>query len=460
VYLVLSSPARHFCYAVVLGESTMRRIRGMTVLVGSLASCYGWTPNEGEIRDAHPRDGSAETHDAGDDADAPDNAADGACLVPDRDHDGEPSLACGGDDCDDDDPLIHPGAPDNAGRWAFHDACSGDGFAVTAAGVAHFLCYAGPLSPYHAVWLDGDWVAEPVFSDPVPIVNEQDLALAPDATPHAAFVEISGEERGTDTLVHAVRGADGTWSSEVVATAAGIWSLAGHVAIDASGAVQLAVVTMDSARTERLRYATNASGRWLLEDILPGEAAPIAFAFAVEPSGRPHLLCTVSEFDGNVLYHVVRADDGWVREVVPARSGPGAVHLACDAAGTTHMLFDSLDGTPYGSDAGGTWRFEALEPGGSQLGADLALGPDGAPHVAYLVLGWDFAYDLRYARRTPSGWVREEVQAELPTWSPRAVVLGIDDSGAAHLRYVDTYATNAAGTAADGLDQDCDGIDG
>jgi hypothetical protein len=70
----------------------------------------GSTRSDRGTSDADARDGSpAEDGREGDEPDGPDSS----CW--DHDGDGHPSIDCGGDDCDDGDPAIYPGAPDTCG---------------------------------------------------------------------------------------------------------------------------------------------------------------------------------------------------------------------------------------------------------------------------------------------------------------------------------------------------------
>lgn len=68
------------------------------------------------------------------------------CPEPDRDGDGHDDVACGGDDCDDDDGAVHPGAQDAAG-WTRRTVAAGEHFdpsiAFDAANVA-WLAFRDP----------------------------------------------------------------------------------------------------------------------------------------------------------------------------------------------------------------------------------------------------------------------------------------------------------------------------
>ncbi len=63
---------------------------------------------------------------------------DDTAICPDRDHDGYADIACGGTDCDDSDPAVHPGAPENCSSTKDMDC---DGKIPTCP--AGTLCVAG-----------------------------------------------------------------------------------------------------------------------------------------------------------------------------------------------------------------------------------------------------------------------------------------------------------------------------
>ena len=136
--------------------------------------------------------------------------------------------------------------------------------------------------------------------------------------------------------------------------------------------------------------------------------------------------------------------------------------MAVDAAGTLHVLFGSE--TPYATNASGGWTFERFAPGtAGGSGGELALDGAGTPHAAFGTATGDFSYLLQHARRTADGWVVEQVEPwRLGTLD--GVSIAVDAAGDVHIGYVRDsgigYATTRGGTDSDGVDQDCDGVDG
>jgi hypothetical protein len=232
-------------------------------------------------------------------------------------------------------------------------------------------------------------------------------------------------------------------------------------AADASGVVHLAFIADIAGSTRRLRHATEAGDGWVVEAIDSGGADVNRHDLALDPTGAVHLLFTVNVGETLELRHAVRRGDRWETEVVAARAGSGSVSLIFDPAGVPIAVYTALDEAPFGMQTGGTWTFERIaEPAEGWFGGTPAAGPDGVPQIAYFALGWDFMTELRLGRRTSSGWVREQVLPETDSWYGDPPRMEVDATGAVHMILDNLYITNAGGVAADGIDQDCDGVDG
>src|SRR5262245_29175674 len=189
----------------------------------------------------------------------------------DQDGDGHLAGSCGGDDCNDADPAVHPAAPDlNAvpGPWTTSRVLtrargtdSGTAIAVDRSGGVHIAYAAGPsVGLQYARRAGQGWQVESVGApdDPGPDIAgfpwDRKPAIAVDArgAVHIIYSTSAG-------IRHAVRGA-GIWTTETL-------DPAGHgssaIAI-APGAVHVAYTASDG-----LRHATGGGGSWTIDLVDP-----------------------------------------------------------------------------------------------------------------------------------------------------------------------------------------------
>ena len=384
------------------------------------------------------------------------------CDVADADADGHAAAACGGDDCDDTDPSVHPGAPDDAaGTWTLSTVAPGPGtfrstaLALDAADEPH-LAYVDKTST-DLLWAgrDGDvWKTEVVADAWSGPTRSASLVIDPAGVSHIAYAasglryatggpgawqtEVVDETAGTgyhNTSMVAAGGDlhvayrqlssifyqrfDGAvWSFQVVASNGSAYGADVSIGVDGSQRVHISfesVIGGDFGQTT-LRYATSAGGDFQTEDIeeLPPKSGQTYDALAVTPEGLAH----IAYRDGSI----------------------GALRLATGESGA--WTKETVDGT---DDAGSH--------------ASIAMDARGALHIAYRAAA---AKELRHATNASGTWQIETVDGQTDTGLYTSVK--VDSKGHVHIGYVDAgestvrHATNAP--AADGVDQDCDGQDG
>lgn len=371
----------------------------------------------------------------------------------DHDADGHEAPSCGGDDCDDEDPTVFPGAPDtNVGT--------------------------------------GPWVAERILENiPGDVRGQPSIAIE-----EGGAIHVTHGEAG---LRH-VTNRTGTWVEQMIdPDADGPTSMK----VDARGVIHVSYISPAG-----LRHATDAGGDWVVATI--DEAASGASSLALDGLGTPHLLYAASG-----AAHLLRLDpDGWT-SLIAVDGGAGAPSLAVAADGSVHATFSAVTGSDSGvwymksPDAAGDWSVELVAPGSPVVSTSLALDPAGSAHIAFS-FAKDGANGLRHATNESGAWTTELVDDSDVVWSAslaasptqtgllhigyesfdvahavrsggvwslstasppgHGVSLALDPDGAVHLAHsgfsftVETFVNHVTNRAVvpDGVDQSCDGVDG
>jgi len=195
--------------------------------------------------------------DDGDACTIADRCVSGACQgTPvgggDVDGDGHTSICGGGDDCDDDDELVHPGAPDSID--ALHHA---DELVMVPTNVMK--------APHMALDSDGRRLVAWYEGTARVLMLSHDRALA-----------------STGTLVP---GPDyHTWTHAVVDASSTDVGRDPRIAVDADDAVHIAYV--DTANNT-LRYATDVGGTWVRTTVATNVAASLGIGIV---AGAPHII--------------------------------------------------------------------------------------------------------------------------------------------------------------------------
>ncbi len=373
-----------------------------------------------------------------------------------------------GTDCDD-------GALDNVvrGGWSFSDLQGGNMLQGSAslthdsAGTTH-ACFAVG-SVYHASRSGQEWSVDVVEDAGLDQPGwGGSIAIDPSSTPddpRVVCAHVSRDAASDDARIRVDRLASRAWTGETITTIpreldwAGAEAERTAIAVDGSGSTHLFF-----REAETLRYATDRNGPWRIETIDDEPGAGLWAQAELDADGALHVAyLRYREDPGPELRHATNAagtwsiepvaDDGWVVDPSMALGVDGSVHLVFG-----HWRPGAWE-LRHATDAGGSWSTDTLETGDA-AGAHTSVDVDAA---GFVHASWqDADGDLAYATNASGAWARDEIDSNEPTgyWN----ALQLDRAGVVDVLFASTspdrvrVATNRA--APDGVDQDCDGVDG
>jgi hypothetical protein len=217
----------------------------------------------------------------------------------------------------------------------------GDDGVVRAAGIdpAQFGSSEG-VEYYELV--DGTWEVTSVSGgEPIAYEFNVDLQVAPDGEPALTYFSTAGED-----LIYTHRGADGTWTLQVVDDVGDVGRYS-SLTFSPDGAAHIAYW---DATNGQVKHATNTSGSWqatsigALAGIEPGqEGARRIVAIDVESSGTPVVVFS----DTTGIWYGRGEDDRWdVDRIVTAgsRTLGQLVSMRLDRSDVAHIAFFEVTG--------------------------------------------------------------------------------------------------------------------
>ena len=219
----------------------------------------------------------------------------------------------------------------------------------------------------------GQWATQSIDSGS-PGVSTTSLVLDTAAHAHVAYV------RGTPRQMRYATNASGSWVAENVGT----------------GGFSGAALALDSQARPRIafgdsqvRYATRNGAAWTIESVDASTGGQLRIGLALDAADHAH----ISYSDSNQsVYHATNATGAWVRTTigstgdVPNGVGYGNAAIAVDAANRSHVVWlrRSPSGADlvYATDASGSWAASAIGTGAYEGSPSITLDSAGHVHVA------------------------------------------------------------------------------
>jgi hypothetical protein len=277
-----------------------------------------------------------------------------------------------------------------------------------------------------------DTVSEGYFYGPV------DIALNSDGTPYIAYhdhQETDFNPRKGDEVVAIL--SDNDWQLFTVAHA-GHDGWDNSIVVDSDGNWHTAAV--DPAQfgsTDGIEYATNLGGTINVTSV---NKSPVVYEFgtsiAIDGNDQP----AISYYDDTEQRLVFATLDagGWSLQIVDDEGDAGRYSsLVYDNDGNPHISYyvatSDTDGTVrHAWSNGSSWQIEDVDDldnvqmghTGARKITSLAIGPDGAIHIAYTDRG-----RVTYGVRDGSGWSLQDVEIDSESSLGQLVELAVDGDG-------------------------------
>lgn len=359
----------------------------------------------------------------------------------DADGDGHADAACGGDDCDDTQDTVHPGAEE---AWVttslgFGSGAAGLDLARLADGTLHLVWWrASDGSVHYATDSSGAWVDEEVATG----AGCCDVRIAAVDTELVLAWSADG--------VAVARGSAGAWSPET------LWSEGAPI----SQYLDLTVVAgtdpvLTFTRDDHIWVARAGTDGWEEDDLGTGS---FAVAVAARADGTLEVLHT--RVVGPDQWRRMAQSDAtgsWVSEelgTLNSYTGLRATAVGDRVVAAWNVPLEISSGLALASSEAGVWtQTFPLGSDGPDVSPDLdvAIGADGGARVVFA------------DQRTGDLILVDDGGGWTPRTLASAVTVGpaleLDGSDAPIVAYGDRTGLVITSPGSDGVDQDCDGAD-
>ena len=387
----------------------------------------------------------------------------------DADGDGYASELSGGSDCNDADDKVHPGAGDSPGGLTTksiyvekEDKFGGvdtSRVAVGSDGSVHVVM----RDPYlmknsntvrHRAWYGTSELGQWTWQ----LLGEPSLASAPVVTADGSVHLLTGAGKKAVSYQYRPKGQQ-TWNKTTIATVDG--GLGGlHLAIADGGYVHAAWTTYE--QTEQCHYATNAGGDFVIELVATNHQCQLA----LDNSGAPMLAYKTNEGFEEDLHFVSRGSSGWSTELVASGIVLQSYELLSDQSGAPQLVFWGREDTKSSDEtliwratrSGNGWAIDHLHTVDTWLlwDSNWLLDDNDVLHGVFTKSG-SITY-LSYFSLSPAQTKPTVINVVSSLASLGAGGIAIDAQGNAHISYDEHYTLfHGVMAAPNGIDDNCDG---
>jgi len=278
----------------------------------------------------------------------------------------------------------------------------------------------------YATNASGSWVTTTV--DSVGSVGRHtSIAIDSSDKVHISYYDATNED-----LKHATN-ASGSWVTEIVDSGLGYSPISAKkegrytsIAIDSSDRVH---INYYDSTAEELKYATNASGSWIIETVESGLGTMRTLrhaAIVLDSSDKAHIsLLDDTNFE---LKHATNASGSWASEIVPSPTLMGGASVVVDSLGKNHVGYAG-ENVKYATDASGPWVTEVVDP---VEGGDISIALDSSEKAHF---GYSGGGSLKFATNASGSWVT----TDLGFPGAHSISIALDSSEKAHISLIHTY---------------------
>ncbi len=241
------------------------------------------------------------------------------------------------------------------------------------------------------------------------------------------------------------------WSNQTVASAATDGTLRCTLAYDSSGSPCIAY-TAGSYGSRTLNYARYNGSAWDVQTVDASGNTGYCASMVLDGSSRPHM--SYRDALNNSMKHAWYDGTSWKTEVIEhfASGSPIAEYessIALDSSGAPGVTYGSKDWTDlrYARKTSTGWNLQTVESGnGAGVLSTLRYDASGAPCIGYLTLAGN---QVKLARLSGTTWTKQVVDSL--SNNTTGVDFTLDAQGRAHFLYFDylgqkmLYATQSGG---------------
>ncbi len=355
-------------------------------------------------------------------------------------------------------------AVNSSGSWVIKTVDSSGGIkknssvAIDSSDNVH-VTYVGPQGLMYATNASGSWVTELIERTANTFYGDRvrypSIAIDSSDKVHISYSLAVPDYGYFQFYLKYATNASGSWVIETVRNEGVITS----IAIDSSDKVHIAYTTDAAVNYStrciyyHLKYATNASGSWVTETVDNRHASNLSIA--IDSSDNVYIAYyywfpLYSGFSApwyNDIRYATNASGLWAIKIVDDEgnlSHNTNPSIAIDSSDNAHISYSTEYpwNLKYATNASDSWVIETLNSAGGGA-SSVAIDSSDNVHISYTSY-YDYPYsDLKYATNASGSWVFETVDS-----NGRNPSMAIDSSDNVHIVYYDTlhhdlrYATN------------------